>query len=109
VETINVFQYSKYLEGPQEILIVSCPKTCETPDSRDVAAGRALEAASSLRCDTSHFVRESERAEEMAAKYKLAKEAFVSNLVGGTILEINEVTLTAPVRMPPLHRVHISC
>jgi len=33
----------------------------------------------------------------MSAKYKLAKEAFVSNLVGGTITEINAVTLTAPV------------
>jgi len=38
----------------------------------------------------------------MSGKYKLAKEAFVSNLVGGTITEINAVTLTAPVKTTPL-------
>jgi len=38
----------------------------------------------------------------MSAKYKLAKEAFVSNLVGGTITEINAVTLTAPVNTTSL-------
>ena len=32
-----------------------------------------------------------------AADYKVRKEAFVSNLSGGTITEINLVTLVAPV------------
>lgn len=40
---------------------------------------------------------QNEELAKMAAKYKLAKEAFVSNLVGGTIIEVNEVTLIAPV------------
>lgn len=30
---------------------------------------------------------------------KAAKEAFVSNLTGGTVWEINTVTLVAPVRI----------
>lgn len=33
----------------------------------------------------------------MENAYKLAKEAFVSNLNGGSITEINAVTLVAPV------------
>lgn len=33
----------------------------------------------------------------MASQYKHLKEAFVSNLNGGTISEINLVTLVAPV------------
>lgn len=32
-----------------------------------------------------------------AREYKLLKEAFVSGLNGGTIWEINKVTLVAPV------------
>jgi phosphatidylinositol glycan class W len=32
--------------------------------------------------------------------YKARKEAFVSNLTGGSIWEINQVTLVAPVRIP---------
>jgi phosphatidylinositol glycan class W len=31
--------------------------------------------------------------------YKLRKEAFVSNLTGGTITEINYITAIAPVRV----------
>lgn len=34
------------------------------------------------------------------ADYKARKEAFVSNLSGGTINEINLVTLVAPVSAP---------
>lgn len=33
----------------------------------------------------------------MDPDYKSRKEAFVSNLTGGSILEINAVTLVAPV------------
>lgn len=33
----------------------------------------------------------------MDSSYKARKEAFVSNLAGGSILEINAVTLVAPV------------
>lgn len=33
----------------------------------------------------------------MDPSYKARKEAFVSNLAGGTILEINAVSLVAPV------------
>jgi len=35
----------------------------------------------------------------MASDYKLAKEAFVSNLTGGSISEINKVALVAPVSL----------
>jgi hypothetical protein len=35
-----------------------------------------------------------------AESYKARKEAFVSNLSGGTILEINAVTFVAPVSNP---------
>lgn len=38
----------------------------------------------------------------MGRGYKDAKEAFVSNLTGGTIWEINKVTLVAPVSIRPL-------
>jgi glucosaminylphosphatidylinositol acyltransferase len=38
----------------------------------------------------------------MEKSYKARKEEFVSNLSGGSILEINYVTLVAPVR-PSLH------
>ncbi|KAI5293616.1 hypothetical protein KEM55_007014 [Ascosphaera atra] len=34
----------------------------------------------------------------MSGDYKSRKEAFVSNLTGGDISEINQVTLVAPVR-----------
>lgn len=36
----------------------------------------------------------------MDEQYKLRKEAFVSDLTGGTISEINYVTLVAPVSTP---------
>lgn len=39
-------------------------------------------------------------ANNTAAVYKARKEAFVSNLSGGTISEINLVTLVAPVSAP---------
>lgn len=35
----------------------------------------------------------------MASEYKHAKEAFVSNLTGGYISEINKVALVAPVSL----------
>lgn len=37
------------------------------------------------------------------ANYKTRKEAFVSNLSGGSITEINLVTLVAPVGSSPLN------
>lgn len=39
------------------------------------------------------------------AKYKLLKEAFVSNHTGGSISEINLVTAVAPVSSSSLPRV----
>lgn len=33
----------------------------------------------------------------MATDYKTLKEAFVSNLTGSTVWEVNKVTLVAPV------------
>ena len=39
---------------------------------------------------------------------KARKEAFVSNLAGGTILEINSVTLVAPVRPSPQQTLSLS-
>jgi phosphatidylinositol glycan class W len=46
----------------------------------------------------------------MDPSYKARKEAFVSNLAGSTILEINAVTLVASVRYLDLYRCTIeSC
>jgi len=41
----------------------------------------------------------------MAQDYKTLKENFVSNLSGGSVLEINYVTAVAPVSIPKPHFV----
>lgn len=45
----------------------------------------------------------------MDPSYKARKEAFVSDLSGGSILEINAVTLVAPVRGYQLFPLIVVC
>jgi hypothetical protein len=42
---------------------------------------------------------------KMSDSYRARKEAFVSNLSGGPLHEINLVTIVAPVRPPLLRRI----
>lgn len=45
----------------------------------------------------------------MAQDYKTLKENFVSNLSGGSVLEINYVTAVAPVSVLPTASISSKC
>jgi hypothetical protein len=55
-------------------------------------------------CDNSIKMEKAAK-EAMAASYKSLKEDFVSGLTGGSISEINLVTIVAPVRTSTLYLI----